>query len=58
MHPTSAPALPPDIGVTGSEQPASSLAAEVRESLLLLAFAVLVTVGLTALAQAALTSFA
>lgn len=61
MHPTSAPALPPDSGITGvpgSEQAESGLAAELRDSLLLLAFAVLVTVGLTALAQAALTSFA
>ena len=58
MHPTSAPVLPADTGHTGSEPPAASLAAELRESLLLLAFAVLVTVGLTALAQAALTSYA
>ena len=37
--------------------PSGSLGAELRESLLLLGFAVAVTVGLTTVAQAALTVF-
>lgn len=44
------PGLPPQPGPA----PSGSLGAELRESLVLLSFAVTVTVGLTAAAQAAL----
>jgi hypothetical protein len=41
-----------------TENPPPSLAAELRESLLLLGFALGVTLGLTTVAQAALTALA
>lgn len=41
-----------------SAPPTAGLGAELRESLLLLGFAVAVTVGLTTVAQAALTALA
>jgi hypothetical protein len=50
---------PPGAAATGTpgrtHRSATGLGAEVRESLLLLGFAVVTTVGLTAAAQAALT---
>jgi len=54
-HPHSAPC--PDADAS-DDRGGSSLAAEVRESLFLLGFAVAVTVGLTAAAQAALALLA
>jgi hypothetical protein len=54
-HPHSAPR--PDADAS-DDRGGSSLAAEVRESLFLLGFAVAVTVGLTAAAQAALALLA
>lgn len=63
LSPSPSPGRSPDLspgGVSGRDPlpplpPVAGLGAEVRESLLLLSFAVAVTVGLTTVAQAALT---